>query len=236
MPTKNISPSPKLQFFDLNGDPLVAGRLYTYVTGSATPLATYTDDTGNSANTNPVVLDSRGECDVWLTPGSFYRFILKTAADVQIWSVDGLGGGTFQQLYVAGATTLVGAVTITGTATGMQQWIAPKQADEDAVIATGTAEFTIRLPACTILAVRASLKTVSSSGNPTFDINDDGVSIFGAQKLLIDANEKTSTTASVSPTIANPTIADDSEITIDIDTAGTGATGWVIYMYVKWTN
>lgn len=230
MATKNISPSPKLQFFDLNGDPLVGGKLYTYVTASSTPATTYTDDTGTSSNTNPIILDSRGECDCWLTPGTFYRFILKTSADVQLWTVDGLGGGTMQQLYVAGATTLAGTVA------GMQQWIAPKQADDTLVLTTGTAKFTIRLPACTVLAVRASLTTASSSGNPTFDINDDGTSIFGAQKLLIDANEKTSVTASVSPTIANPTIADDSEITIDIDTAGTNAAGWVVYMYVKWAS
>lgn len=235
MATKNISPTAKQQFFDLNGDPLVGGLVYTYVTGSSTPLATYTDDTGTSANTNPIVLDSRGECDCWLTPGSFYRFILKTSAGVQIWSVDGLGGGTFQQLYVAGATTFAGAVTFSSTVAGMQQWIAPKQSDEDATFTTGT-KFTFRLPACTVLAVRASVKTVSSSGNPTFDINDDGTSIFGAQKLRIDANEKTSTTAGASPTIANPTVADDSEITIDVDTAGTGTTGWTVYLYVKWTS
>jgi hypothetical protein len=68
------------------------------------------------------------------------------------------------------------------------------------------------------------LTTASSSGNPTVDINEGGTSILGT-KLTIDGNEKTSTTAATAATITDTAIADDAEITIDIDAAGTGATG-----------
>jgi hypothetical protein len=63
-----LTPSPKVQFFDANGEPLVGGKLYTYAAGTSSPLATYTDSTGNTANANPVILDSRGEANVWLGP------------------------------------------------------------------------------------------------------------------------------------------------------------------------
>ena len=226
MPTVALPPTGKFQAFDANGDPLSGGLLYTYVTGTSTNKATYTDSTGNSANTNPVVLDSRGEADVWILLDGNYRFKLHTAADALIYTVDGIGW----------ASVTVGNLTVTGDYTGPKyQWLAFMQADQASVITTGTAKFTIRLPACTVLSVRASVKTASSSGNPTFDINDDGTSILGANKLSIDANEKTSTTATTPTSIANPTIADDSEVTIDYDTAGTGTVGPVIYMYVKWT-
>ena len=226
MPTVALPPTGKYQAFDLNGDPLSGGLLYTYITGTSTPKATYTDATGNSLNTNPVELDSRGEANVWILLDGNYRFKLHTAADALIYTVDGIGW----------ANVTVGNLTVTDTLTAdLTQWIAPKQADEAATITTGTAKFTMRIPACTVLAVRASLVTASSSGNPTFDINDDGTSILGANKLSIDANEETSVTATTQTTIVNPTIADDSEITIDIDTAGTGAKGWTVEIWVRWT-
>ena len=93
MATTSLSPTPKLQFFDLNGAPLAGGLLYTYEAGSTTPLATYTDSTGVSANTNPIVLDSRGEANVWLSE-TFYKFALYTAANVLIWTVDNINGTT----------------------------------------------------------------------------------------------------------------------------------------------
>jgi hypothetical protein len=85
-----LTPSPKMQFFTAAGIPLVGGKLYTYASGTTVPLATYTDDTGNTANTNPVILDSRGEASVWIGP-SKYTFVLEDANDNLIWTVDGVG-------------------------------------------------------------------------------------------------------------------------------------------------
>jgi hypothetical protein len=85
-----LTPSPKVQFFDANGEPLVGGKLYTYAAGTSSPLATYTDSTGNTANANPVILDSRGEANVWLGP-SRYKWALYTSTDTLIWTVDGIG-------------------------------------------------------------------------------------------------------------------------------------------------
>jgi hypothetical protein len=97
--------------------------------------------------------------------------------------------------------------------------------DETTAITTGTAKVTFRMPfALTVTAVRASLTTASSSGTPTFDINDGGTTILST-KLTIDANEKTSTTAATAAVISDTALADDAEITIDVDTAGTGAAG-----------
>lgn len=97
--------------------------------------------------------------------------------------------------------------------------------DEVTVLTTGTAKLTFRMPfAFTLTAVRASVNTVSSSGLVTVDINEAGVTILST-KLTIDANEKTSQTAATAAVISDANLADDAEITIDIDTAGTGATG-----------
>jgi hypothetical protein len=88
--TINISPDPRLQFFGNDGKPLVGGKLYTYAAGTTTLLATYTDYTGSTANTNPVILNSRGEASVWLGNVTRYKFVLKDSNDVEIWTQDNL--------------------------------------------------------------------------------------------------------------------------------------------------
>ena len=104
MATTSLSPTPKLQFFDLNGAPLSGGLLYTYAAGTTTPLASYTDSTGNFANTNPITLDSRGEANVWLE-GAMYKFALYTSASVLIWTVDNINGSTFASNATGDGTT-----------------------------------------------------------------------------------------------------------------------------------
>lgn len=85
----NLLPSPKLRFFDANGDPLSGGKLYSYVAGSSTPLATYTDATGATPNANPVILDANGEASVFVGPLS-YKFVLANSADVTQWTQDNI--------------------------------------------------------------------------------------------------------------------------------------------------
>lgn len=97
--------------------------------------------------------------------------------------------------------------------------------DETTAISTGTGVVTFRMPyAMKLSAVRASLVTASSSGLVTVDINEGGVSILSTE-ITIDQSETTSTTAATAAVISDADLADDAEITFDIDTAGTGAAG-----------
>jgi hypothetical protein len=91
-----LSPSPKVQFFTAAGIPLVGGKLYTYASGTTTPLATYTSSTALTANANPVILDSRGEANVWLGP-SRYTWLLKDSLDNLIWTADGVNSSPSAQ-------------------------------------------------------------------------------------------------------------------------------------------
>ena len=98
--------------------------------------------------------------------------------------------------------------------------------DETTVITTGIAKVTFRMPyAFTLTNIRGSLNTVSSSGSPIIDVNEAGTSVMTTNKVLIDVSEKTSVTAVTAVTITDPTLADDAEMTVDVDTAGTGAKG-----------
>jgi hypothetical protein len=81
------------QFFDNNGVPLSGGKIYTYEAGTSTPLATYTSSTGNTAHTNPIVLDSAGRVpsgEIW-NALRLYKFVLKNSNDVLIATYDNVG-------------------------------------------------------------------------------------------------------------------------------------------------
>lgn len=80
--------APKIQFFDNNGVLLSGGKLYTYDAGTDDPRLTWTTSSQSVENTNPVILNSRGEANVFLS--GVYRFILTDSDDSQIWEVDNI--------------------------------------------------------------------------------------------------------------------------------------------------
>jgi len=80
-------PNIKPQFNDVNGVPLSGGLLYVYVAGTSTPATTYSDFALTTANANPIVLDSRGEANIYLADGA-YKFVLADSDDVTLWTVD----------------------------------------------------------------------------------------------------------------------------------------------------
>lgn len=86
----SILPQGKQSFTDNAGRPLVGGKLYTYAAGTTTPQATYADAAGTAPNTNPVILDARGEAVVFWQGA--YRVTLKDSAGATIWTVDNVAG------------------------------------------------------------------------------------------------------------------------------------------------
>ena len=127
-------------------------------------------------------------------------------------SVDS-GGGTFVSRKMTG-TQLIKTIPVE---------IVVAASDESTALTTGSAKVTFRMPhAMTLTAVRASLSTAQASGSIfTVDINEGGTSVLST-KLTIDNTEKTSTTAATAAVISDSALADDSEITIDIDQVGNG--------------
>lgn len=76
--------SPVFNFAQYSGaNPLTGALLFTYVAGSSTKANTYQDSAGNTAHSNPIVLNSRGEppAPIWLTVGVTYDFVLAPSTD-----------------------------------------------------------------------------------------------------------------------------------------------------------
>lgn len=114
-------PNVRVYFADENGAPLVGGKVYTYAAGSGTPKATYTTKAATVENTNPVVLDARGEADIWLGDGG-YKIVVKNSADVLRWERDNIEStGDLQntilaQLAASSGSSLVGFIQAGSTA------------------------------------------------------------------------------------------------------------------------
>jgi len=83
----HLFPNIKQKFFNSDGEPLAGGLLYSYVAGTTTLQATYTDASAVTPNPNPVVLDANGEANIWIGPGA-YKFQLTDADDAVQWTVD----------------------------------------------------------------------------------------------------------------------------------------------------
>lgn len=134
------------------------------------------------------------------------------------------GGGSFATLTgdpsdnAALAAALAAKVSLAGS-----KVIQLAASDETSSLTTGTGKIKFRMPyAMTVSAVRASLSTAQTSGSIlTIDINDSGTTILST-KLTIDNGEKTSTTAAAAAVISDTELADDAEISIDIDQVGDG--------------
>ncbi len=126
------------------------------------------------------------------------------------------GGGTSNFLRADGTWAVPGS--------SMIQSIIIAASDETTPLTTGNGKVTFRMPyAFTLTAIRASLTTAQASGSIlTVDVNENGVSILSTP-LTIDNTEKTSTTAATPAVISDTALADDAEITIDIDQVGSGS-------------
>lgn len=105
-----LTPTP-IQQFEVNGVPCLGCRLFIYAAGTTTKITTYTDSTGATPQTNPIVLNSRGEPEntlgasvgIWVPPTQSYKMVFTTPTDADpptnpIWTLDniapsgGIGG------------------------------------------------------------------------------------------------------------------------------------------------
>lgn len=147
-----------------------------------------------------------------------------------------LGVGTLE-LGAASDTTLArssaGNMTIEGNLVyraggsfvGMPVELSYACSDESTALTAGTSKVTFRMPfAMTLTGVRSSVTTAPTGSTLIVDINEGGASVLST-KLSIDVSEKTSVTAATAAVISDSALADDSEMTIDVDQIGSTIAG-----------
>lgn len=105
MPTVVLSTPPYLYFADNDGNPLSGGKIETYLAGTTTPQATYTDASGTVANSNPVICDSSGRTVIFLDNSVSYKYIVKDSLNNIIRTVDNITPFTASGSIASGSVT-----------------------------------------------------------------------------------------------------------------------------------
>lgn len=175
--TGQVMPPPKFVAYDGNGDPCSGCKLYVYLAGTTTPTDSYTSSALSTPNANPVVLDSAGRATVFISPTVSYKFVLKTSAEVDIYTVDNVVG------------PFSGVVSVTAANT---RGIQVSRAGADAGIS--------------IASTGGSGKTygIVSNTSGAFILRDDA---DGTPNITISGNDVTTTATGTVATAGNQTVS-----------------------------
>ena len=198
-----LTPAAKMQFFAASGIPLAGGLLYTYAAGTTTPSATYTDSSGGTANSNPIVLDARGEANVWLGAAT-YKFKLCDSTNTEIWTVDNISAPTSALSPVLSGNVTVSsnssgaALKVTQTGTGAI-FVAQNSADPNLipfiVNASNNVGIQTSAPGAALDVANNGAIWLSNSGVARSIISADGSNSYysaeGARSIVLKANGTT---------------------------------------------
>lgn len=140
-------------------------------------------------------------------------------------------GGPLGNDTVSLSSGVTGVLPVANGGTGASTFPKPVESfdfvvsDETTDLTTGTAKLTFRMPyAFTITGVRASVNTAPVGSAIIVNIKESNTTIFST-KISIDAGQETSTTSATPAVLSDTALADDAEITIDIDQIGSGTPG-----------
>lgn len=201
MPTVLVSPfGPKPAFQLATGLPAVGNQIFFYVAGSVgTKQNTYTDSTGNSANTNPIILNTLGEPtnEIWFQQGLSYKVVYAPSTDTDpptspIWTIDNLYG----------TPTSIAAV---------DQWVAPGLTP---TFVSGTS-FTLVGDQTSAFHVGRRLKSTNSGGTIYSTIT---ISAFGAVTTVTVVNDSGALDAGLSAVSYGLLTADNPSTPLLVDT------------------
>jgi hypothetical protein len=118
-----VTPSPYQVVMDDSGSPASGAKIYTYLAGTTTAAATYTDSTMATPCANPIIADAAGRYVAFLAPGQSYKFVIQDATGAAIRTVDGISAvpasaANLDVLGTAGEALLLGDVAYLSDGSG----------------------------------------------------------------------------------------------------------------------
>lgn len=163
---------------------------------------------------------------------------LTSVSDIELVTISA-DDGTLAQTVAdsTGITTFVSGTVLVAPALGVpasgdlancdgyREAIGIAASDETTALVVADDAATFRMPyGFTLTDVRATVTTAPTGAAITIDIEESGTTVLSTL-LTIDATEKTSTTAATPPVISDSALADDAEISINIDVIGSSVAG-----------
>lgn len=176
MPTAPIAAFIPQQFLDANGRPLAGGLIYTYATGTSTPLATYSaaDLDPLSVRTNPIVLADDGTPQdgeaIYGLPQA-YRIVVHDSDDVLVYERDPVLDTGYQfaedygQLQTAGP---VAAVTTGYQVLATDRYVPVDSTGSPSITLPAAADFTGMLIVKNVTTAAGTV-TITPDGTDTID-------------------------------------------------------------------
>ena len=117
MSTASLSQMPYFTALDDNGVIISGAKIWTYAANSSTLKETYVDYNSGTPASNPIVCDSAGRCELWLSTDSLYKLTITDDHDNLIRTVDNVGTGqgsgvAYVVATVVGATDSLKALAV----------------------------------------------------------------------------------------------------------------------------
>jgi hypothetical protein len=103
-----VGQNPVFTFLDETGAPLSSGFVDVYLSGTTTRTNTWQNDGLSILNQNPVELDAAGRATMWLNAAITYKFVVKSAALAEQYTIDPVSGAAIDS----------GGLTFTHSGTG----------------------------------------------------------------------------------------------------------------------
>jgi len=151
---------PLFKAFDSAGALLNGGKLWSYDPGTTNLRSTWTDAAATVAHTNPIILDSVGEAEVFISGNT--KFILTDSADVQIWSKDSIIDVVSS---ITSLSAVAGTDTITATAATPPSAYAANQRWSFIAAATNTGAVTLNISALGARSITKNGATALAAGD-----------------------------------------------------------------------
>lgn len=151
MATGTYFPAVPQQYFDNSGNPLAAGTLETFIAGTTTHLATFSDAGLTVPNANPMTLDASGRPQagyIFATPGLSYKAVWKDSTGATMTTPDNVlaippSSATLDITGTAGETLTAGQLAYLSDGSGAKtagQWF---KADSGSAYSSTTPEIGI---------------------------------------------------------------------------------------------
>jgi hypothetical protein len=103
-----VGQNPVFTFLDDTGAPLSSGFVDVYLSGTTTRTNTWQNEGLSILNQNPVELDAAGRATMWLNAAITYKFVVKSAALAEQYTIDPVSGAAIDS----------GGLTFTHSGTG----------------------------------------------------------------------------------------------------------------------
>lgn len=178
---------------------LAGGKINTYLAGTVTPAATFTDVTGATPNANPIILDASGRAtnEIWFTAGQAYKFVITDASNVVQFPLDNLYGINDPALPVGNFITIANLADTTNVANG-DALVGTKRTETGAVATTTHSwiqEQVLNVFDFMTIAQIADVQSRTASIDVTAAINTADVAATAGKKALYIPGGKYSVTA-----------------------------------------